>query len=84
MNNYGSNINSDLSYYSLSLSLPHARVMPVYYACVVYTRVDRSTGQCRCHAGYTSSDGSGNLGVRGDCGYYVTWQDVEGYPVKVT
>ena len=45
---------------------------------------DFETGQCRCHEGYTSSDGAGNLGVRGDCGYFTPWQGVEGYPVAAS
>lgn len=29
---------------------------------------DSSTGLCKCFPGYTSSDGNGNPGTRGDCG----------------
>lgn len=32
---------------------------------------DRSTGVCRCFSGFSSSNGLGNIGNRGDCGYYV-------------
>ena len=31
---------------------------------------DRSTGLCKCFAGYFSSDGYGNVGTRGDCGAF--------------
>ena len=41
---------------------------------------DRGTGTCRCHFGFTSSDGKGSSGSRGDCGYYTEYQDLEGYP----
>jgi len=30
---------------------------------------DRSTGECLCFQGYGSSDGKGNVGTKGDCGY---------------
>jgi hypothetical protein len=30
---------------------------------------DRSTGACMCYGGYSSSDGAGNVGTRGDCSY---------------
>jgi hypothetical protein len=30
---------------------------------------DRTTGLCNCFDAYVSSDGSGNRGTRGDCGY---------------
>ena len=29
---------------------------------------DRATGICKCFSGYTTSDGYGNPGLRGDCG----------------
>ena len=28
------------------------------------------TGECECFNGYSSSDGSGNAGLRADCGYF--------------
>ena len=31
---------------------------------------DRSSGQCKCFAHHSSSDGFGNEGLRGDCGRY--------------
>jgi hypothetical protein len=31
---------------------------------------DRSTGTCSCFRGYTSSDGAGGAGSRGDCGHF--------------
>ena len=43
---------------------------------------DRGTGTCRCHFGFTSSDGKGAAGSRGDCGYYTEYQDLEGYPAS--
>ena len=30
---------------------------------------DYSTGKCKCYEGYSSSDGDGNEGERGDCGF---------------
>ena len=30
---------------------------------------DATTGMCTCFAGYSSSDGSGGHGLRGDCGH---------------
>ena len=45
---------------------------------------DRTTGTCRCHFGFTSSDGNGASGSRGDCGYYTEHQDLEGYPAAST
>eukprot|EP00944_MAST-04C_sp_MAST-4C-sp1_P016200 g16200.t1 len=44
---------------------------------------DRGTGTCRCHFGFTSSDGNGASGSRGDCGYYTEHQDLEGYPTRI-
>lgn len=41
---------------------------------------DTAAGVCRCHRGFTSSDGSGGAGSRGDCGYMTALQTVEGYP----
>ena len=41
---------------------------------------DRGTGNCRCHIGFSSSNGLGNGGPRGDCGYYTAYQSTEGYP----
>lgn len=32
-------------------------------------RPDRSTGVCNCFSYFLSSDGDGNFGRRGDCGY---------------
>ena len=37
------------------------------------------TGECHCHEMFSSSDGAGNKGVRGDCGYYNAHQLKEGY-----
>ncbi|GMH94428.1 hypothetical protein TL16_g12904 [Triparma laevis f. inornata] len=31
---------------------------------------DRTTGQCQCFNGYSSSDGNGFAGLRNDCGYF--------------
>jgi hypothetical protein len=31
---------------------------------------DRLTGRCKCFEHYSSSDGFGNMGTRGDCGFY--------------
>lgn len=36
---------------------------------------DRSTGTCDCFRGYTSSDGSGGAGSRGDCGHFYLYED---------
>jgi hypothetical protein len=33
---------------------------------------DITTGKCKCYAGYSSSDGDGNEGERGDCGFLET------------
>ncbi len=33
---------------------------------------DRATGRCKCFKGYSSSDGAGSFGNRGDCGYHMT------------
>ena len=30
---------------------------------------DYSSGKCKCFEGFTSSDGQGNEGERGDCGF---------------
>ena len=30
---------------------------------------DRASGLCVCVAGFVSSDGNGNAGTRGDCGF---------------
>lgn len=35
---------------------------------------DRQTGACSCFPGYSSSDGMGNLGQTGDCGYLTSFQ----------
>ncbi len=32
---------------------------------------NRSTGKCACFKGWSSSDGAGGIGDRGDCGYRV-------------
>ena len=40
--------------------------------CSLHGRCDRSSGICECDSGYTSSDGSGNIGTRGDCGASLT------------
>lgn len=40
-------------------------------ACVAnstYRTTDTSTGTCKCFKGYTSGDGLGGKGTRGDCG----------------
>lgn len=38
---------------------------------------DHSTGICQCFNGYASSDGMGNSGTRGDCGYqYLSNSDI--------
>lgn len=34
-----------------------------------YCSLDRATGVCKCFNYFLSSDGDGNVGVRGDCGY---------------
>jgi hypothetical protein len=35
---------------------------------------DHQTGRCQCYAGYGQSDGNGNRGSIGDCGYVVQYQ----------
>lgn len=39
------------------------------YECAGNGLCDRSTGICHCFPGYGSSDGFGNQGTHGDCGY---------------
>jgi hypothetical protein len=41
---------------------------------------DSATGQCQCFYGYTSSDGNGNGGSRGDCGHVNPLQQALVYP----
>jgi hypothetical protein len=41
---------------------------------------DRSTGRCKCFKGFTSSNGKGGGGARGDCGHLNLNQHIEGYP----
>jgi hypothetical protein len=38
--------------------------------CANRGRCDRSTGTCTCLSGFRSSDGAGNTGLLGDCGFY--------------
>jgi hypothetical protein len=40
---------------------------------------DTSQGLCNCFDGYTSSDGMGNIGNRGDCGYMLEFN--HSYPL---
>ena len=42
------------------------------YECSGRGDCDRTTGQCKCWDNRVSSDGKGNAGRRGDCGYYMT------------
>jgi hypothetical protein len=41
---------------------------------------DETTGICGCYYGYTSSDGSGNGGSRGDCGHINAFQTLVSHP----
>ena len=45
---------------------------------------DRTTGMCSCSKGFSSSDGDGGGGAKGDCGLLYAEQDIEGYPAIVT
>ena len=47
-------------------------------------RCDSTTGQCQCYYGYTSSDGNGNGGSRGDCGHMNPLQQDLLYPAAAT
>ena len=38
---------------------------------------DHDTGRCLCHQGYSSSDGNGNTGLRGDCGFKTMFATVD-------
>ena len=38
---------------------------------------DIDTGRCLCHRGYSSSDGDGNSGMRGDCGFRTMFATVD-------
>ena len=42
---------------------------------------DELTGICGCTYGYTSSDGNGNGGSRGDCGHINAFQSAAAHPV---
>ena len=48
-----------------------------YVMCSNHGECNHATGACDCFEGYGSSDGFGNAGTRGDCGYQylgnVTW-----------
>ncbi len=44
--------------------------------CSNHGKCNRLTGQCDCYQGYSSSDGEGKAGLRGDCGYFGTVNDV--------
>ena len=44
---------------------------------------DETTGVCGCTYGYTSSDGAGNGGSRGDCGHINAFQSSTSHPVAV-
>ncbi|KAF0688124.1 Aste57867_20230 [Aphanomyces stellatus] len=44
--------------------------------CSNHGTCDRATGVCACGLGFGSSDGNGNPGKRGDCGYVMPWQVV--------
>ena len=37
---------------------------------------DRTTGKCACYDGFLSSDGAGNVGTRGDCGYRSSYSTI--------
>ena len=38
---------------------------------------DTDSGRCLCHRGYSSSDGDGNSGMRGDCGFRTMFATVD-------
>lgn len=38
--------------------------------------VDHTTGVCSCYGYFLSSDGSNNIGPRGDCGYRSPYSSV--------
>ena len=40
--------------------------------CSNHGKCDRTTGLCTCDAGWTSSDGSGKYGTKGDCGALIS------------
>ena len=48
-------------------------------ACSGCGTCDYTRGECRSHVSFSSSDGSGNLGVRGDCGFKSHWQGDDGF-----
>jgi hypothetical protein len=54
------------------LSLAAVVVVVVVHQVVIsptFVSTDRSTGVCSCFSSFLSSDGDGNFGRRGDCGY---------------
>ena len=54
-----------------SLSLSSVRGTTEDSECSDRGLCDRYTGQCLCYDGYRSSDGNGERGERGDCGYLI-------------
>jgi hypothetical protein len=55
---------------SIDPSVPSVTGTKEYAECSNRGVCDRSTGTCSCFRGYTSSDGAGGAGSRGDCGHF--------------
>jgi len=45
---------------------------------------DEATGICGCYFGYTSSDGGGFGGSRGDCGHINAFQSDASHPIAAS
>ena len=54
-----------------------------YSECSNRGRCDATTGSCKCHIGYISSDGYGGIGQRADCGTYNYNQRTEGLDMRL-